>query len=260
MTIPDFESIDTLIIPNFISHSTFPDGSDTLDFKYVYTNRPFNEVTLKLPSGEILYFKYDGAETGFMTIGEKLEAERQGWMMYEYWVIDEELYPKDVFFIAEEVNGKFNLNKHEITKEFLKKAGFSALDRIFIRIAFLFQLIALSDGARHNGEKECKPIKIASRKNNISEYNCKSIVIHGALPENDIHTRHDDSINKACEFTTLTWNTRGHFRHLKNGNRIWVRPHSNSRNKLLLSKRAKRKHSICVLSDRGGVMTNEVKI
>ncbi len=119
----------------------------------------------------------------------------------------------------------------------------------FCWIAYVFNQIVNTKVSRDKTVFSDKHIVklVANRSDNTQHQNLKSIVLFESEYAN--RTCDDKRIIKTNglierEYLTKSWNTRGHYRILNNGKRIWVRPHTNARSSDLLSAKAEIKQSI----------------
>ena len=248
MDIPKFELLDTVIVPSsIIGSDTLPDGSEMISSDYIFLYRPFNEVIIKFPNNETVYFKFDGEKTGRLTIGN---LQNDMWFMYEFFVIDGWAHIRKMYAILINRNGSYELDVRDVPKDYLEKQGAFILDQFFMLIAGIFQIVVTAGIQNIYCTKRNAKIKTIERNKDVRTKNYKKVTIKTyELQADDVKNVSPSSIVKAqlCEFITPIWNTRGHYRKLKNGKLIWIHPHTNKRNKDLLSKRATVKQSVCIL-------------
>ena len=115
----------------------------------------------------------------------------------------------------------------------------------FDAIFFLFKQIK-ENKKRNLASKQSYEVKTVERKTKIVNKNVKTIIIHSCDDDKP------ELQNKKCadrcaierEYSTVSWNTRGHYRTLKSGKSIWIEPHQNKRSDKLLSNRQIKKQSV----------------
>lgn len=120
----------------------------------------------------------------------------------------------------------------------------------FCWIAYAFNLIVntkTNRGKTTLSDKRIVKLAVRASDSNTQHSNLKSIVVFESKDTNQIHDDKKNVKNNSLierEYSTKSWNTRGHYRVLNSGKRIWVHPHINTRNSDLLSAKAEIKQSI----------------